>query len=271
MSFPWENEVGERLSVEELVAVYEKAEADIRASFGTIDAALKRLNQTTAGDYGFHLKNRYGRVETNWDEPDDVLKELRRQVWSKLLERMQVRKAMSIQAWEDLNKQVDREDPPAITIENVEGLIEQMRDDIPSMLEAAVKEVFEYLRPRNSRFKTNTEFEIGERVVLSYFVESSWQGWRVDYQREQWLIALENVFALLDGRVRQDTGYYSDLSQAIKACKGECHGGTELFEFRGYKNRNLHLRFKRMDLVKKLNAVAGGARLKPVPEEEEAA
>ncbi len=31
----------------------------------------------------------------------------------------------------------------------------------------------------------------------------------------------------------------------------------------GPKNRNLHLRFRRMDLVAKLNAVAGGMRLRP--------
>jgi hypothetical protein len=45
-----------------------------------------------------------------------------------------------------------------------------------TFIEEAVQEVFEYLRPRNSRYKTNTEFEIGKRVILSWAVERKWDG-----------------------------------------------------------------------------------------------
>ena len=42
-----------------------------------------------------------------------------------------------------------------------------------TFIEEAVHEVFEFLRPRNSRYKTNTEFEIGKRVIL-IAVENKW-------------------------------------------------------------------------------------------------
>jgi hypothetical protein len=38
--------------------------------------------------------------------------------------------------------------------------------DAGAFIEETVKEVFEYLRSRNSRYKTNTEFEIGKRAIL---------------------------------------------------------------------------------------------------------
>jgi len=42
-----------------------------------------------------------------------------------------------------------------------------------TFIEEAVQEVFEYLRPRNSKYETNTEFEIGKRVILSW-ANSGW-------------------------------------------------------------------------------------------------
>lgn len=263
-------EIGERLSVEELVAVYVQAEADIRASFAGVAGALGRLDQALSGDdFGFHLARRHGDlVHLNWECPDEVLINLRRSVWHRLIERTQIRKAMSIAAWKQLQKQVDDEDPPEITVENVKSLVDQFREDMPAMLEAAVHEVFDFLRPHNDLYKTNSQFEIGERVVLRYYVSRTYgKTWSVDYDREQNLQALENVFALLDGKIADKTeGYHSRLSTAIKAIPvGQpCHGATDLFEFRGYGGtKTLHLKFRRIDLVKRLNAVAGGMRLKP--------
>jgi len=258
-----------RLTVAELVATYERAERDIRAAFGTVAGALKSLDACFSLEgHGFDLRrNRRNYGEgTNWAEPEDHLRELRRQVWGLLVERMEIRKAMSIKAWDDLQKQISDEEPPPIDAVTVHGIIDQFRAEIPDMLQAAVAEVFEWLRPPSSQYKTNTEFEIGERVVLRWCVERSYGKWGVNDRREQNLVALENVFAMVGGAVpvHAHGGYYSEISTAIKACPPEkCHGATPLVEFRGYRNGNLHLRFRRMDLVARLNAVAGGARLKP--------
>jgi hypothetical protein len=75
---------------------------------------------------------------------------------------------------------------------------------------------------------------------------------------------------MLDGKVQSTAaGHYSDLENAIRACPadGPCAGQTEYFDFKGYKKQTLHLHFRRMDLVRKLNAMAGGKRLTPSGEE----
>ena len=258
------------MSVEDLVALYEQAEADISAGFARIAGALAVLKG--AVDVS-NLRDRHrGYTNLDFDDPSATVGELRREVWRKLVDRTQVRKAMSIAAWKELNERMDRDTPLPITVETVSGMVRQFRADVPSMLEAAVHEVFDFLRPQRSEYKTNTEFEIGERVILRGFVSPGWWGkdptqWHVaDHWYEQRLLALENVFMMLDGRVRTDAdGILSLLSQEISRCKGKatCHGATTYFEFRGHKNRTLHLKFRRMDLVQRLNAVAGGARLKP--------
>lgn len=257
-----------RLTVEEIVTVYEAAEADIRRAFGVVAGALSRLDAALALD-GHKFNLRRGRNyshDVSWEEPQEHIRELRRQVWRDLVERMEIRKLMSIAAWAALERQISDEEPPPINVDTVKGMIDQFQADVPDMLQAAVKEVFEWLRPPSSGYKTNSEFEIGERVILRWVVRREYGKWGVHYDSEQKLLALENVFAIVGGRVPQQTGYYSALSAAIKACPIEkCHGATEWFEFRGHANHNLHLRFRRIDLVQRLNAVAGGARLKPAP------
>src|SRR5436190_20361060 len=44
---------------------------------------------------------------------------------------------------------------------------------------------------------------------------------------------------------------------------------TDYFKFRCFRNRNLHQEFKRLDLVAKLNAIAGGMRLRGESNEKE--
>jgi hypothetical protein len=57
----------------------------------------------------------------------------------------------------------------------------------------------------------------------------------------------------------------------VKIALNMAEDGTaeiEYFKFRCFANRNLHLEFKRLDLVAKLNAVAGGMRLRSEPEDK---
>lgn len=84
----------------------------------------------------------------------------------------------------------------------------------------------------------------------------------VDYEDGQKLVALENVFLLLDG---QGTikGYNSELENAIEDPANKGVGETPYFAFRCFRNRSVHLTFKRLDLLAKFNQLAGGATLRP--------
>ncbi len=260
-----------RLSVPELVAVYQQAEADVRAAFRQLRTSTDRLTATMAlAGNAIHLRGRHGQHhDASEVDVERIVTEMRRDVWRVLVDRMELRRLMSIKAWEELDRKIEREEPPQITEAIVEGMARGFAQSVPEMLEAAVKEVFEILRPPGSRYRTNTEYEIGERVILERRLESGmWAGgkWHVDHRYSQELIALENVLEMLDGkRPGADGRHYSALQARIQEIPRTepCHGGTSLFGFRGYKNGALHLRFRRMDLVRRLNAIAGGARLKP--------
>jgi hypothetical protein len=103
-------------------------------------------------------------------------------------------------------------------------------------------------------------------VILTYALEDpSWQGkFRVNYRYNAEFVALENVFTALDGKGMIAKGsWQSRLADAINTTSIDVgRGETDYFEFRCFRNRNLHLKFKRMDLVERLNQMAGGMRLR---------
>jgi len=62
---------------------------------------------------------------------------------------------------------------PDIDEAQILAMLEGTLANTGAFVEEAVQEVFEFLRPRNSRYKTNTEFEIRKRVIL-FAVENKW-------------------------------------------------------------------------------------------------
>jgi len=53
------------------------------------------------------------------------------------------------------------------------------------------------------------------------------------------------------------------VETAIGQSGREGRGETPLFRFKAFRNQNVHLEFKRLDLLKRFNQIAGGRRLKP--------
>lgn len=168
---------------------------------------------------------------------------------------------MSNAAWEELEQKLEKdEDIPEVNEENINALLSGFRAQAGDMLNDAVKEAFEWLRPRRSKHKRNSEFEVPRRVVLTRTLHRRYGGgFEVDWKEEQKLIALENVLGKLSGRGTICKTHWSQLSNAIRLSpKGE----TELFFYSAYDNGNLHLTFRDTELLARFNALAGGARLR---------
>lgn len=252
-----------------LVAAFAQAEADTRRAFALIVAAQAQVSAVfTPGEkdgiridatgYGYH---------DNFDDPDRAVEVMARQAWRVIVDRLELRRAMSIARWERLQRQLEKEKLPPITEANVEAFVEDCMSNLRDMLGEAVSEVFEWLRPRRSEYKTNSELEIGRKVVLSRIVDRKHEwtgpGFRVDYDRQQNLIALENVFNAIDGKGQVGREHYSQLQRAIEASGAAGRGETELFRFRVFGNGNLHMEFRRLDLLTQFNQIAGGRRLRP--------
>ena len=140
-----------------------------------------------------------------------------------LIDRMELRRILSVKRNEELNRQIETgKDLPDIDEAQILAMLEGTLANTGAFIEEAVQEVFEFLRPRNSRYKTNTEFEIGKRVIL-FAVENKWGGgFRVDHYREQHIRAIDNVFHAMDGNgtIKTHRGPLIDAMEAAKDGRG---------------------------------------------------
>jgi uncharacterized protein DUF4942 len=266
-----QTDVAKRETLTYMLGVYRQAIKDIETAYDQLEKAQGRLRSAFLDKpgYNFNTNDRNMHDRVGRKAAEQIIKSIKGDAWRVIVERMELRKLLSIKRRDELDRQLqDDANLPELTEENILSMFEQSAANMNTYLEEAVLEVFEYLRPPRSKLKTNTEFEIGRKVILSWVVEKGWNRgkYKVNYHREKYIVALQNVFQMLDGKgpVKE---YYGELYGAITDSP-DGTGETEYFKFRGYQNGNLHLEFRRLDLLARLNAIAGGNRLKTSPEEK---
>ena len=213
--------------------------------------------------------------------PDECL-EIERHAWRNFIDDLHLREVLSIEARAKLDKQLDehtrgygREQPlPPFTEENVFGFFEQTCAKIPSIINEALQEVFKWLTPsqRWTGCKTSNEFKIGKKVVLCSVASPCYSGGlQVNYNRRDRVDALGNALSMLDGkgvrktqRDKEDdykiTGSYTD------AWDHDWRQGLpyedDYLIAKPFNNHNVHITFKRLDLIEKINQAGAEAVLK---------
>lgn len=264
-----------RQTVGQMVSSYLEANEEIRQAYALLDRAQQRLDSAFGDDYRrMHVLPEKYATRHQYTPPRDlsvVLTEcaviranIKADAWSNIMSRLEVKSTMSTARAKELDTQLDNPDKlPDITEASVFGLVDNMATSLGGYMEEAVKEVFEMLRPRTGKYKTNSLYEIGERVILTAFYGSNYWGRpKVDHSLIQQFRNLDNVFHLLDGKgpVKSYSGPLVSSLEGLQ--KYGDTGLTDYFEFKPCKNGNVHIKFMRPDLVDKLNQIAGGNMLK---------
>lgn len=266
-------QLAENVTLAAALAEYQELAASVRDHFEQLAAIEERLGvlfldqRDSESITGLDLHSGRGHYSVSFDRPDDVIEMAERRIWSAIVERSGIRRILSDKRAKEIDEQLDRGPLPPLTMPNVQSWIASAQGSAETLLREKVAEVFNWLRPR-SDYKTNDKYVVGKRVVLEYMVERAdprW-GWKpnVNYDKWQILTSLETLFTTMDGRGERTKGWKSDLHTAINAADPENPvGETTYFRFRACRNGNLHLEFRRPDLVAKLNQIAGGMTLRP--------
>lgn len=246
-------------TVAEYVEAYRKAVDKIERAYNLLEDAKQDMRaiygDTLAGNYDpLPRRNYYNAL----DSKDEVLEELKKRSWQSIIDIMQVQKIASDKRWGEIQDRLEKGELPDITLEEIQRLYEQYVTNANDMFLESLKEVADYLRPgrlSRSHYKTNADYEIGDKVILTNHISQGYN--KVDYYYRKSLINLDRVFHILDGKLDRhlNNTYQSELVDAINDNWQE--GETEYFEYKGYKNGNLHLKIKRADLVEEMVRMIG--------------
>lgn len=257
------------VKIDAMVQAYQDAEVEIREAFRLLESAQGRLNaafgsQSLASCFSVNDRQVYERV--GQEAAAHNLKRIHRNALRCFIDKLGIRPMLSSKRAKQLDEQIDRgaiEELPPVSTEGLRVFVEGVAGNLSTYVAEMVDEVFNALRPRNSEYKRNSEFEIPPRVILSFWIERGYgpNPFRPRYSYQQEMIALDNVFLMLDGKPRRESSYYGELGEAI-INSPDGAGETPYFAFRCYFNGNLHLQFLRLDLLRELNIAAGGNRLR---------
>jgi hypothetical protein len=249
----------------ELAAVFRESTEAMRLSWAAFVSSTKRLEAVIGGaddrpyprtyfDVGLH----YSQTGSRESGLDEIIKKMNVQTWELLIDRLGVKCLMSIKRRAEFEKQLKDGDVPAVTAENIVAVIAGLADRAAEFATEAAREALKLLTPASGHYKTNSGFKVGRRAILSWYVERAWSGhsFRINYNRDAEVNAIDGAFHILDekGVIK---GRKCPLATAIESSE-DGRGETDYFRFRCFKNRNLHIEFKRLDLVKKLNGLATG-------------
>lgn len=263
-------DLAERVTIDGIIAAYEALAAQLRESEAkghAANAALcAALSSPTLG----------------LPKPPDAEREIRyirAQVWSAIFDRIGVWRLCSVKRAEGLRRQIqadidsrhaygsqrsDVEPLPELTAASVRAVLDGFARGADSMIDEAIAEVFDWLRPRErskaAEYKTNDPWVIGAAVVVPYACELWCGKYGLRTHARDNFMALENVFRHFDGRAVADASAMSEIHAALQT--GTAEGATSYYRFRCCKNSNVHLRFTRPDLVARVNARAGGMALR---------
>jgi hypothetical protein len=232
-----------------MVQNWQTCQAKIIRACEMIDEVKGELNSI----FGEHTV--FYRSDVQIDRPTETIDKIRIKIWQAIIAKSEIRRFLSVKEAGLLDTKLEKGLFPEVTIEEINNVVRSAMANIQNFADEMVTETFEFLRPRSGGYVTNRKFqgELGKRTVL-HWVEQYYgsKKFRVRYHYEKEVRAVDNVFHALDGK-GFTASYYGDLHNAIEGCTGS--GETEYFRFKCYMNGNLHLEFKRMDLVKKMNAI----------------
>ncbi len=244
-----------KAKVEQACALFVEAETDLKLAFG--DDGMTSHGFDFGGAIRYH--------SASFESPDIFLGMMKQSVWRRLVDKCEIRKVCTVKRAEEIDKQLgDIKNLPEVTEANVFAMLKGNLDDLDTILAELVKEVFNTLRPNpNSwmnQYKTNQLWEVGKKVVVTWAVERRYngQGFKVRYGSKEALFrGLDNVMSILDGKGVVKT-HYGPLYEAVNNVERGELGETEYFRFRCFKNGNLHIEFKRDELLAELNRIGSG-------------
>ena len=241
-------------SVEEIIAQRDRALALAKSGFELLAQANEAYQSATCRDYSMY--SGFGHSEWYYLGDDSrvsgimekVTKTIDQETWLYLLDATGLRNLMDAETVKKFNAQVQKE-PPAMTLANVNASFKSLWEARDSTFRQGLVNVFKGLL---GHYKSHDAFKIGKKVIING-VLSVHGGWSFYGSGKEKIADLDRIFHIIDGKEPKD--HCGDAAaMENKASYGrEDETETDYFKFKLFKNGNVHVVFKRLDLVDRAN------------------
>lgn len=257
------------------LGLFEEAHDAIAGASAALRNACKAWDAASPGvtRYNFDIPNARRSFMGGLEVPDraeylaDARRLIDRDVWAHVMTLTDLERLMDKKAKDEFHRQL-LESPPEATVENIAATVENLLLQSGDLFRRGIAECFSKL---DRRFRSHDGWKIGSRVVITYAF-NEFGSWNYHRNERDTLQDVERVFFVLDGRQQPPT--YAGIVGAVEESRRggglqrrQSEAETEYFIARGFKNGNLHLWFKRDDLLEKVNKLLAEYYGAVIPEE----
>ncbi len=156
--------------------------------------------------------------------------------------------AKEVQAFREQN----RTDPAEVTRDNLVATFARLTAESDAIFRRGVINLFIGL---DRSFASNPAYRLGDKLIFTRAL-SEHGGWNHYGGRREEMRDLDRIFHIVDEKPPKD--HCGDAAAAVSQVSRQELGGTvttDYFEIRTFKNGNVHVRFRRPELVAKVNRI----------------
>lgn len=202
--------------------------------------------------FGFNNSSRDG-VEIRSNPMPDITKNIDKAMWGYLMEKTQMFSVMDHATKAKFRK--DLENPPALTVESVAATFAELLNSRDDIFEQGIINLFKNL---SWDYKTNQPQKFGKRIVKTFFCRPNYsKGMAVNYGRaSDELVDLERIMLSIDKKPQPE--HSKTLPYRIDSYSqqtGEKSYQDDYVSVKMFKNQNMHIEFKRPDIIEQMNFV----------------
>lgn len=213
-------------------------------------ADARRITQMATDVLAQHGRYLMPRGAVMPEDEKNVRRELDCSMWRRAFDLTGFKQLMDAQAVAEFEKSLSPA-PPEFTEANMRATFIDLRLNACTMFRRGVYNVFRYL---SDDYRTNASepFRIGRKVVMSWMVGPSFRrGLSIRHgHSSDKLNDLDRVFQTLDGKQFQPRTLESAMNAAFE--QGQVFE-SDYYRAKAFKNGNMHVEFKRLDLLDKVN------------------
>lgn len=274
-----DSEISSRLNdIERLVLEYEKACEVTKEAFEANkdkESFYSYINEVNSDD-GNEYRGKLNSLRLNDARVEDYnedLDRLRRGYWSLILDTDDFKDMLTNDAIQKLNRQLDTANEMEINLTNIKMLMMALGANQSNILTDSIVSIFEKITKYHMNdyssnihyydgWKTNNAYRINHKIIIPIRDSYSWNWFDEDYRKisievRNFIQDIVKGFKLIDENV-------SDDFETITKQEFE----NDLLRFKMFLNGNVHIWFKDMKLLNKLNYICG-SHFNWIPAEEE--
>jgi hypothetical protein len=167
-------------------------------------------------------------------------------IWRRVIDMTRLGSLMDAKTRHEFEDQL-RKEPLSFTVDNVSATLATLTGAAPITFRQGLVTAF---KSASKDHRTNDAYKVGKKAIFQNMM--SWSGLAYGYGRRETVCDLERCFAVLDGKTYPIVNGIADKINSADRLK-EDTAENEYFKAKWYGNGNLHLEFKRLDLVERVN------------------